>query len=54
MIHNMFNENLLTRCRELHYKGQYIELAPPPMIINEDEKYKVKEVQNHRKYRKEM
>ena len=27
MIHNVFNEDLLTRCREPHYKGQYMELA---------------------------
>jgi len=44
MIHNMFNENLLIRCKELQFKGQHMELAPLPMIINEEEKYKVKEV----------
>lgn len=26
-----------------------MEIAPPPDIINEEEEYKVKEVQNHRK-----
>jgi len=34
MIHNVFNEDLLTRCREPHYKGQHMEPAPLPMIIN--------------------
>ena len=49
MIHNMFNEDLLTRCNELQFKGQYAEPASPPTIINEEEKYEVKEVQKHRK-----
>ena len=31
-----------------------MEQAPPPMIINEEEKYKVKEVQKHRKQDKRM
>ena len=30
-------------------KGQHEELAPPLMIINEEEEYKVKEVRKHRK-----
>jgi len=51
-IHNVFNEDLLTRCREPHYKGQHMELAPPPMIINEEEEYEVEEVQKHRKHGK--
>jgi len=44
MIHNMFNEDLLIRCKELQFKGQHMESAPLPIIINEEEKYKVKEV----------
>jgi len=36
MIHNVFNEDLLTQCVEPKFKGQYKELAPPPMIINEE------------------
>ena len=47
MIHNMFNKDLLTRCRESHFKGQHIELAPLSMIINEEEEYEVKEVRKH-------
>ena len=49
IIHNMFNEDLLTRCREPHYPGQHMEPAPLPVIINEEEEYKVEEVQKHRK-----
>jgi len=47
MIHNMFNEDLLTKCRKPHFKGQYMEPAPPPIIINKEEKYKVEEVRKH-------
>jgi len=49
MIHNMFNEDLLTRCREPQFKGQHMEPVPPSIIINEEEEYKVKEVWKHRK-----
>jgi len=52
MIHNVFNEDLLTRCREPYYKGQHMELASPPTIINEEEKYKVEEVWKHKKCEK--
>ena len=45
----MFNENLLTQCKELQFKGQHIKIAPQPDIINQEEEYKVEEVQNHRK-----
>ena len=54
MIHDMFNEDLLTMCRKLHYQGQHMEPAPTPMIINEEEEYKVKEVQKHRKHGRGM
>ena len=47
MIHNMFNEDLLTKYRKPHFKGQYMEPAPPPIIINKEEKYKVEEVRKH-------
>ena len=53
MIYNMFNEDLLTKCRELHYQEQHMELAPPPMIINKEEEYEVEEVWKHRKCRRE-
>ena len=54
MIHNIFNEDLLTRCTEPKFKGQHIEPAPPPMIINEEEEYKVEEVRKHQKQGKGM
>jgi len=44
MIHDVFNEDLLTRCRELQFKEQYMEPAPPPTIINKEEEYEVEEV----------
>ena len=49
MIHNVFNEDVLTRCVKLKFKGQYEEPAPPPVIINEEEEYEVEEVRKHRK-----
>ena len=49
MIHNMFNEDLLTRCNKLQFKGQHMEPASLLTIINEEEEYEVKEVWKHRK-----
>jgi len=49
MIHNIFNEDLLTQCVEPKFTEQHEELAPPPTIINEEEKYEVEEVRKHRK-----
>ena len=49
MIHNVFNEDLLTRCVEPKFKGQHKEPAPLPTIINEEEEYEVEEVRKHRK-----
>jgi len=49
MIHNIFNEDLLTRCMESKFKEQHIELAFPPTIINEEEEYEIKEVRKHQK-----
>jgi len=49
MIHNMFNEDLLTKCRKPYFKGQHINLASQPTIINEEEEYEVEEVRKHRK-----
>ena len=48
-IHNVFNEDLLTKCNELQFKGQHMEPVPLPTIINKEEEYKVKEVRKHRK-----
>jgi len=49
MIHNVFNEDLLTQCVELKFKGQHEKPAPSPTIINEEEEYEVEEVRKHRK-----
>jgi len=49
MIHNVFNEDLLTRCREPQLKGQHMELVSLPTIMNDEEEYEVEEVQKHRK-----
>jgi len=49
MIHDIFNKDLLTRCRELHSPGQHMEPAPPPDIINEEEEYKAEEIRKYRK-----
>jgi len=54
MIHNVFNEDLLTRCVEPKFQEQHKEPAPPPVIINEEEEYEVEEVQKHRTQRQEM
>ena len=54
MIHNMFNKDLLTRYRKPHFKEQHMKPTPPPTIINKEEKYKVEEVQKHRKHGREM
>ena len=44
MIHNVFNEDLLTRFVEPKFHGQHKDLASPPVIINEEEEYEVEEV----------
>ncbi len=49
MIHNVFNENLLTQCWELYYQEQHMEPAPSPDIINKEEEYKVEEIRKHQK-----
>ena len=44
MIHNVFNEDLLTHCKESQFQRQHIDPVPPPTIINEKEEYEVEEV----------
>ena len=48
-IHNVFNEDLLTRYNKPQFKEQYMEPALLPIDINKKEEYKVEEVQKHRK-----
>jgi len=45
----MFNEDLLTRCREPWFKEQHMELTLLLDIVNEKEEYEVEKVRNHRK-----
>jgi len=52
MIHNVFNEDLLTQCVKLKFQGQHKDPAPPPIIINEEEEYEIEEVRKHRKQEK--
>jgi len=47
MIYNVFNKDLLTQCREPHFKEQHIDTTPSLNIVNKEEEYKVEEVQNH-------
>ena len=54
MIHNVFNKDLLTRCMEPKFKGQHMEPASPPTIINKEEEYEVEEVRKHQKRGKEV
>ena len=49
MIHNVFNEDFLTRCVKLKFKEQHKNPTSLLMIINEEEKYEVEEVRKHRK-----
>jgi len=49
MIHNVFNEDLLTRCKKPHFTEQHMKPAPPPDIINEEKEYEVEEIRKHRK-----
>ena len=49
IVHDVFNEDLLTRCKKPQFKGQHMKPAPSPTIINKEEKYQVKEVWKHRK-----
>ena len=48
MVHNVFNEDLLTQCVEPKFQGQHKDPAPLPMIINKEEEYEVEEVWKHR------
>ena len=53
MIHDVFNEDLLTQCKEPQYKGQHVNPAPLPDIINEEEEYEVEEIRKYQKKRQE-
>ena len=48
-IHNVFNEDLLTRCKKVEFASQHMDPAPPPDIINEKEEYEVEEIRGYHK-----
>jgi len=54
MVHNIFNEDLLTQCVEPKFKRQHKDLVPLPTIINKEEEYEVEEIRKHRKQRRRM
>ena len=49
MIYNVFNKDLLIRCRESHFPGQHIELALPPDIISKKKEDKIEKIRKYRK-----
>ena len=49
MIYNVFNEDLLTQCKEPQFQGQHMEPVSLPTIINKEEEYEVEEIRKHRK-----
>jgi len=49
IIHNVFNEDLLTQCKEPHFKEQHVAPAPPLTIVNKEKEYEVEEIRKHRK-----
>ena len=51
MIYDVFNEDLLTQCKEPQYKSQHVELALLPDIINKEEEYEVEEIGKYWKKR---
>ena len=51
-IHNVFNKNLLTWCVKPKFKEQHKDPTSPPIIINQEKEYEVKEVRKHRKCRR--
>ena len=47
IIHNVFNEDVLTQCVEPKFKSQHKKPASLPTIINEEEEYEIEEVRKH-------
>ena len=54
MIHNVFNEDVLTQCVEPKFKNQHEEPASQPTIINEEKEYEIEEVRKHQKQERGM
>ena len=49
MIHNVFNKDLLTKCKESQFKSQHMKPTLLLNIVNKEKKYKVEEIRNYRK-----
>jgi len=47
MIYDVFNEDLLTQCKEPQYKDQHVKPAPPLDIINKEKEYEVEEIRKY-------
>ena len=45
----MFNEDLLTWCKEPQFKGQHMKLVPLSDIINEEEEYEIEKIRKYQK-----
>ena len=50
----MFNKDLLTQCKEPHFKRRHVEPALLLTIVNEEKEYEVKEIRKHRKQDRRM
>jgi len=48
-IYDIFNENLLTRCKKAEFASQHKDPALPPDIINKEKEYEVEEIRGHHK-----
>jgi len=48
-IYNVFNKDLLTRCKKAEFASQHKDPVPLPDIINEEEEYEVEEIRGHHK-----
>jgi len=48
IIHDVFNEDLLTRYRESYYQGQHIEPAPLPKLLMKKRNTKLKKYRSIR------
>jgi len=53
-IHPVFNESLLTPYREPKYPSQQQPNKPPPIIVNDMEEFKVKEILDSQMYRRKL
>ena len=48
-IYDIFNEDLLIRCKKAEFASQHKDPASSPDIINKKKEYEVEEIKEHRK-----